>query len=305
MTRLALRTSVSGVNRADLLQLAGDYSPPPGESAVPGLECAGVVLEDPTGRFAPGTAVAALLGSGGYGERVDVDPLLAIDATGIDPLQAGTLPEALGTAWWNLATLGRAHAGETVLVTGANSGVGHLAIQVARELGLVPIAAVRGTRWTSALSGRGARAVVDVTAPDAADRLADAAPSGIDIALDLVGAATAPLVLPALASGGRWLVVGLLGGTTVDLDLRTILRRRLWVTGSSLRSLPAEIRRDIMAGVEARLWPAVRAGRIAAHVDATFPASESARAHEHLAAGGVLGKVALLHDTLPDPKEPR
>lgn len=296
MTRLRLRTLVSGVNRADLLQLAGDYAPPPGESAVPGLECAGIVIEDPTGRFSPGTPVAALLGSGGYGAEVQADPLLTLDASGIDPLQAGVLPEALGTAWWNLVMLGQAAPGETVLVTGANSGVGHLAIQLARELGLRPLAAVRGRRWASALEALGAAAVVDVTAPDAAEQLAAAAPDGVDLALELVGAALAPLVLPALATEGRWLVVGLLGGTEVELDLRAVLRRRIRITGSSLRSLPPATRREIMAGVEAGAWPAVRAGRILARIDASFPATEQQAAHDHLASGGLLGKVALRHD---------
>lgn len=299
-----VRTTASGVNRADLLQLAGDYAPPPGESAVPGLECAGVVLEDSGGTWPTGTPVAALLGSGGYGDEVDVDPEMLLDAAGIDPVQAAVLPEALGTAWWNLVALARVQHGETVLVTGANSGVGHLAIQTARHLGLRPIAAVRGTAWTDALTQLGAEAVIDTTDPCARDALAAACPEGIDVAVDLVGSAVAPLVQGSLGRGGRWLIVGLLGGASAELDLRGVIRRRLWVTGSSLRSLSPEERRHVVAGVRDDVWDGVRSGTIRAHIAASFPVADVARAHARLGAGGVLGKLVLIHPRNPEETAP-
>jgi NADPH:quinone reductase-like Zn-dependent oxidoreductase len=290
-----IAVSASGVNRADLLQLAGDYRPPPGESAVPGLECAGTVQEDAGGAWAGGAPVAALLGSGGYGTIVEADPGLILDASGMDPLQAAALPEALGTAWWNLVGLADAQPGETVLVTGANSGVGHIAVQVAVELGLRPIAAVRGTRWDEELRALGAEHVVDVTSSDAGQALSRTAPEGVDIALDLVGAAVSGLVMPALRTDARWLVVGLLGGTSVELDLRDVIRRRLRIAGSSLRSLPAPTRRRIVAAIAEGLWPAARAGRIVARIDGAYDVGRQQEAHEHLARGGVLGKIVLTH----------
>lgn len=294
--RARIRVEAAGVNRADLLQLAGDYSPPAGESDVPGLECAGVVLEDPSGRWQRGARVAALLASGGYDDEVAVDPGLLLPMGDLDPVEAAVLPEALCTIWWNLVGLARAQPGERLLVTGANSGVGHLAVSAARELGLLPIASARDSVWAPRLLERGAIGVINAHDEGALAQLDSLAPHGVDIALDLTGGTTAGLLPERLAHQGRWLIVGLLGSTSAALDMRAIIRRRLVITGSSLRSLPLETKLRIVRGVADDVWPAVLAGRIRADIAGSFPRSRSAAAHEMLAAGGVFGKIALVAD---------
>lgn len=295
--RARIRVEASGVNRADLLQLAGDYSPPPGESDVPGLECAGVVLDDPSGRWQPGDRVAALLASGGYSTEVSVDPGLLLSSGDLDAVDAAVLPEALCTIWWNLVELAHAQPGEHVLVTGANSGVGHLAVRVASALGLRPIASARDIAWTPRLLEGGAIGVINAHKADALAAIDELVPNGVDIALDLTGGTTPGLLPARLGSGGRWLVVGLLGSPSADIDLRTVIRRRLVITGSSLRSLPLASKLHIVAGVARDIWPAVLAGQIRADIAATFPRSNSAAAHEMLGAGGVFGKIALTSGT--------
>ncbi len=289
MDRVRIRTTHSGVNRADLLQRDGDYRPPPGESAVPGLECAGRVEADPTGTFAPGSEVCTLLGSGGYGTWVDADPGLVLDASDIDPAIAAVLPEALATAWWNLVALGAVTPGARVLVTGANSGVGHLAVQAARELGAIPIALVRDPQWIEPLMALGAESVLVMP-------VADGPLPEVDVIMDLVGGAeVARIASTSLAARGRWLSVGLLGGSTVEIDLRSVIRRRLVLTGSSLRSLTSEERRRAMAGVRHDLWPAVRAGRIAPAIAGTYDIADIDGAQRRMEHGGLMGKLVLEH----------
>lgn len=297
--QVLIAVEASGLNRADLLQRDGDYLPPPGESDTPGLECAGHVVAVGPGvdRFAVGDRVCALLGSGGHASHV----LAAADLVmrmpeALSMVQAAALPEALCTAWWNLVALGGIKPGDRVLIYGANSGVGHLAGQVAAALGASVIAGTRGVQWHAPLRTLGFENV-DMTGPDPVDDIRAAAPDGIDILLDLVGADYAATSQSVLAAGGRWLSIGLLGGENISLSLRSVIRNRWLITGSSLRSLSAPERARIVTGVEAELWPTVEAGGIRAHIDQVFPYADATAAFDRLEQPGTFGKIILKQES--------
>ncbi|SCL26246.1 zinc-binding dehydrogenase [Micromonospora inyonensis] len=293
--QVLIEVHAAGLNRADLLQRDADYRPPAGESAVPGLECAGriVALGSRVTDLRIGDRVCALLGSGGYATHV-VAPRAQVLAVpdGWSMTEAAALPEALATAWWNLRMLGGLRPGDRVLVHAANSGVGTMAVRLARALG----ASVAGTVRTAALAERvrllGADPVVVSTAADAERTLREQAPEGFDIVLDLVGAAVAGLTLTGLRTGGRWLCVGVLSGDEVALSLRTVIRRRLVLTGGSIRSLPAAEKAAIIADVRRR-GPWAAPDGIRPVLAAAYPPAGVTAALEHLERGGLLGKIVL------------
>lgn len=295
-----IHVAASALNRADLLQRDGDYNPPPGESDTPGLEVSGDVIDvgDDVTRFRIGDRVCALLGSGGHATHVlarqeHVIPL-GTHANAIDVIEAAALPEALCTAWWNLVELGRARHGDRVLVYGANSGVGHLAGQAAKALGTSVIGATRGTEWHPALEAMGIDCV-DMDAPDPERRILERAPEGVDIVLDLVGAAYSTVTQSVLARHGRWLSIGLLGGEDVTLSLRGVIRNRWTITGSSLRSLSAGEKARAVEGVRTQLWPSVSEGDIKPHIDSVYDYTEVQAALERLEVGRVFGKILITH----------
>lgn len=297
--QVLIAVSASGLNRADLLQRDGDYLPPAGESDTPGLEAAGVIISigSEVTSVAAGDRVCALLGSGGHATHVLARAdLVAPLADTITDLDAAALPEALATAWWNLVELARVHAGDRVLIYGANSGVGHLAGQAALALGATVIAATRGTQHHAELTSMGFTCI-DMSGPDAAAAILAEASGGIDIVLDLVGASFAEVTQSVLGHGGRWLSIGLLGGETVPLSLRKVIRNRWIITGSSLRSLTPAERARAMAGVRTQLWPSVASGDIRARIDSVFDYRDTQAALEHLERGGVFGKIILSHSS--------
>ncbi|MFI6821158.1 zinc-binding dehydrogenase [Micromonospora sp. NPDC050187] len=293
--QVLIEVHAAGLNRADLLQRDADYRPPAGESAVPGLECAGriVALGSGVTDLRVGDRVCALLGSGGYATHVVAPRAQVLPVPdGWSMTEAAALPEALATAWWNLRMLGGLRPGDRVLVHAANSGVGTMAVRLARVLG----ASVAGTVRTAELAERvralGADPVVVSTRADAERTLRERAPEGFDIVLDLVGAAVAELTLAGLRTGGRWLCVGVLSGDEVSLSLRTVIRRRLVLTGGSLRSLPAAEKAAILADLRrSRPWAAPDGVRPV--LAAAYPAAGVTAALEHLERGGLLGKIVL------------
>ncbi len=291
-----LRVRATAVNRADLLQLAGRYPPPPGEPEVPGLECAGEVerLGPGVEGFREGALVMALLGGGGHGERV------AVPAGQLLPLPAGwtfaegaAIPEAALTAWTALVAAGRLQAGEAVLVSGATGGIGTFAVQLARELGGRVIAAGRDRRRLQPLLELGAEALCEL-----AEGLAPAVRQatggrGADLALDFVGGAHLPPMLAALAPRGRLVLLGLLAGSSAQLDLGLVLRRRLTLVGSVLRPRPREEKAALVAA-----FGAFAAGRLAGRrlrpvIDRVLPFSRIAEAYAQAARGGGFGKIVV------------
>lgn len=296
-----IRVAAAGLNRADLLQMRGQYPPPPGASSIPGLECAGVVdrLGDGVEGIRIGDRVMALLAGGGQGEWV------AVPAGQILPVpsnltfeEAAAIPEAALTAWTNLVVEGQLLAGETVLVTGATSGIGTFAVQLIRELGGRVIAAARSAERLERLRDFGVEHLVAFDADYAKRVRAATGGSGADLVLDLVAGEWFVPTLECLRERGRLILVGLTAGRKAEVDLGLILKRRLRIVGSVLRARPVAEKAELVRGFAAFGLPRLADGRLRPVVDRLFPLAEAAHGYAHLEHERPLGKVVL---TLPAP----
>lgn len=288
----------TAVNRADLLQRQGFYPPPPGASEIIGLECSGVIRElgDGVSDWRVGDPVCALLTGGGYAERVTVPvgQLMPIPR-GIDLATAAALPEVACTVWSNLVLIARLQAAESILIHGGSSGIGTTAIQVAKALGAEPIAVTAGTPQKLARCEElGAEVLINYRDDDFVEAARSATSGrGVDVVLDLIGAKYLSRNLAALASDGRLVVIGMQGGTTAEIDLGAMLRKRATLHATSLRSRPPEQKAAICREVVARLWPLIEAGRVHPVVHASFPLDRAADAHRLVDCSEHVGKVLL------------
>jgi putative PIG3 family NAD(P)H quinone oxidoreductase len=293
---LLIEVRAAGVNHAEPMQLAGRYPPPPGESEVPGLECAGVVAAVGAGveGWAPGDRAMALLAGGGHAERVAVPAGQAMPIPeALSFVEAAAVPEAGLTAWTHMVAEGGLVAGETVLITGATGGVGSFTVQLAAALGAMVLAAGRDRDRLAPLADLGADALVtlDDELPEAVRRATGG--RGADLVFDLVGGEQVPRLLAALAPRGRLVLVGLLAGTRAEIDLARVLRRHLRIIGSTLRPRPREEKAKLVAAFAAFALPRLADGRLRPQVDAVVPFAEAATAYRRLTEGGDLGKVVL------------
>jgi len=291
---IRIRVAAAGVNRPDLLQRIGAYPPPPGASDIMGLEVAGTVDQVGAGVScrALGDRVCALLGGGGYAEYAVVDARHALPLPDdLDFVQAAALPETLFTVFTNVFEGGRLAAGETLLVHGATSGIGVMAIQMARAAGARVIATSRGATKAGAARDLGADVSLDATSGDLAKGIADA--GGADVILDMVGADYAGLNLDALRPFGRWVVIATLTGGLSRIELGKVMMKQATLTGSTLRRRPADEKARLAAVIETRAWPWVASGQIRPPIDATFPLDQAGLAHLRLEAGEHVGKIVL------------
>ncbi len=289
--------AASAVNRADLMQRAGHYDPPPGSSPYLGLECSGRIAalgEGVTG-WRVGEAVCALLTGGGYAERVavPVGQLLPVP-DGVDLVSAAGLPEVTCTVWSNVFMLAGLRPGETLLVHGGSSGIGTMAIQLARQVE----ARVAVTAGSAAKLERcrelGAQILIDYREQDFVTALRDATDGhGADVVLDNMGAAYLGRNVEVLAPNGRLVVIGLQGGTKGELDLGMLLRKRAAVLATALRSRPAEEKAAIVASVRENVWPLIAAGTVRPVIDRVLPMSSAAEAHRLVESSTHVGKVLL------------
>jgi putative PIG3 family NAD(P)H quinone oxidoreductase len=297
---VVIAVRASGVNRADLLQRAGDYPPPPGASSVLGLECSGRIVDigpDVEG-WRVGDDVCALLAGGGYAELVAVaaTQLLPIPA-GVSVTHAGGLPEAACTVWSTVFGGAGLHAGETLLVHGGTSGIGTFAIQLAHALGI----RVFTTAGTPAKCARaltlGAAVAIDYRRDDFVAIVGDRTDGhGVDVILDVVGGDYLARNLEALAFDGRLVVIGTQNGRRAELDLGLLMKKRATVFSAGLRARPPEQKAAIVAAVRANVWPVVEAGAVTVVVDTDVPMPRAADAHRIVEGGEHVGKVLL---TLP------
>ena len=292
--QIRIRVHAAGVNRPDLLQRLGHYPAPPGAPLTLGLEVAGEVDQVGEGvtRWRIGDRVCALLGGGGYAELAVVDARHALPIPAdMDFVQAAALPETVYTVFANVFEAGGLKAGETLLVHGATSGIGVTAIQMAKAAGARVIATSRGADKAAAALKLGADISLDATVDDMGARIAEA--GGVDVVLDMVGAAYADLNLKALNPMGRWVVIATLSGAKAEIDLARLFMKRIVLTGSTLRARPADEKARLAAAVEAVAWPWVVSGQVRPPVEATFPLADAKRAHLLLEAGAHVGKVVL------------
>ncbi|MEG3613565.1 NAD(P)H-quinone oxidoreductase [Isoptericola haloaureus] len=288
----------SGVNRADLLQRAGLYPPPPGAPAWPGLEISGTVARLGAGVSdrRVGDEVVALLDGGGYAEQVVVRASQTLPRPdGVDLVDAAALPEAVCTAWTNLVDTARLQADETLLVLGGSGGVGSMAVQLGHALGARVVATAGGPERAARCRELGADVVVDHRTEDVVDAVRAATDGrGADVVLDVLGGGGLGDNVRALAPGGRLVVIGLQQGRTGELDLARLMAKRALVTGTLLRSRSPQEKAAIVEAVGEHVWPLVAAGRVRPVVHARLPFDEADRALGMLESGEAFGKVLLL-----------
>jgi putative PIG3 family NAD(P)H quinone oxidoreductase len=292
--------AAGAVNRADLLQAAGHYPPPPGAPETIGLECSGVIatVGADVARWRVGDRVCALLAGGGYAEKVVVPAGQVLPVpNGVDLVEAAGLPEVACTVWSNLVMTAGLRAGQTLLVHGGGSGIGTMAIQVARLLG----ARVAVTASRDAVLDRcrdlGADITINYANEDFVDALLAATDGrGADVILDVIGAKYLARNISALADGGRLVIIGLQGGTRAELDINALMRKRAGVIGTTLRSRPVSgpgSKSEIVERVRTELWPQVAAGQVRPIIASVLDMPEAAQAHARMTAGGHVGKIVL------------
>ncbi|MEV5499655.1 NAD(P)H-quinone oxidoreductase [Nonomuraea fuscirosea] len=284
-------TTASAVNRADVLQRMGFYEPPPGSSPYPGLEVSGVVTEvgADVEQFKPGDEVCALLGGGGYAERVAVPWQQVMPVPeGVALREAAGLPEVACTVWSNVFMVGRLRRGETLLIHGGASGIGTFAIQLAKALGAHVVTTVGSDAKAERVRELGADQVINYREEDFADKV------HADVILDIMGAKYLAGNVRALKTGGRLVVIGLQGGRTAELDLGALLAKRASVHATALRSRPVDEKGVIVRSVVDNVWPLVGAGAVRPVIYAEVPMAEAAEAHRMLDSGEHVGKILLV-----------
>ncbi|GAB3076316.1 MULTISPECIES: NAD(P)H-quinone oxidoreductase [unclassified Phycicoccus] len=292
-----VRVAAAGVNRADVMQRMGHYDPPPGASAYPGLEVSGTVDavgEDVTG-WAVGDEVCALLSGGGYAELVCVPSgqLLPVPA-GVSLEDAAALPEVVNTVWSNVFMTANLLPGQTLLVHGGSSGIGTMAIQLAREVGARVIVTAGSAAKLEACRELGAEVLVNYREQDFVEEVrAATGGAGADVILDNMGAKYLARNVEALATNGRLVVIGLQGGTKAELDLGLMLRKRAAVIATSLRARPADEKATIVAAVREHVWPLIESGRVRPVIHSRHALADAPSAHRELEESGHIGKILL------------
>ena len=292
--QVRIRVAAAGLNRADLLQRAGAYPPPPGASPYLGLECAGVVSEvGPGADWRIGDRVCALLAGGGMAEEVVVDARHVLPVPeGLSLHEAAAIPEVYATAWLNIFQLGGLKGGEKVLVHAGASGVGSAAIQLCKAFGnpvWVSVGSAERLAYCESLGAAGG-----VVRSENLEALEGFGP--FDVILDPVGASYGPMNLKLLARDGRWVIIGLMGGRTAELDLALVLGKRLQVTGSTLRNRDDGFKAELLSELGREVWPLFAEGWLKPQLVGTYPVAEAEKAYDELAGNQVSGKLVVVID---------
>jgi NADPH2:quinone reductase len=294
-----IQVKASGVNRPDIFQRKGSYPPPPGASDIPGLEVSGIITEGDFSGDNPfglkrGDAVCALLAGGGYAEYAVAPLAQCLPAPKRLSLEeAAALPENFFTVWSNVFDRGRLSGDETLLVQGGSSGIGVAAIQMARALGHPVFATAGSGDKCRACEALGARAI-NYKTEDFVERVCEfSGGRGVDVILDMVAGSYAPRELEALAEEGRLVTIATLGGSKAILDMSLLMRRRLTVTGSTLRARPVAFKGAIARRLHEVIWPLIENGAIRPVIHQVFPAVDAAQAHALMESSAHIGKLLL------------
>jgi NADPH:quinone reductase len=300
---VVIKVAAAGVNRPDIQQRRGLYPPPPGASDIPGLDVAGMIEAIGEGVTWPraGDSVCALVNGGGYAEYCLAPALQCMPLPrGMGFVEAASLPEVFFTAWNNVIWLGRLDRGETLMVQGGTSGVGMAAIQIARHLRDAQVIATAGTDEKCRVCLEiGAAAAVNYRIEDWSARAKELTGGrGVDVILDGQAGPYTDRELETLAFDGRLVLIASHLGATAEVNVRNIVRRRLTLTGSTLRPRPPEYKGRIARELVEQVWPLLENGRIRTHVCATYPLSKVADAHAVLDANEQIGKVVLVVDPI-------
>ncbi len=292
-----IKVAAAGVNRPDCLQRQGGYPPPPGASDIPGLEVAGTVvaLGEGVERWRVGDEVCALLTGGGYAEycTAPAPQCLPIPA-GLTSHQAAALPETFFTVWSNVFDRARLQPGETLLVHGGTSGIGTTAIQLAKALGSRVFVTVGGAEKIQPCLDLGAERAIDYREEDFVQVVKELTRNrGADVILDMVGGDYVQRDLSALAVEGRLVFIAFLRGAKMELNLASVMMKRLTITGSTLRARPVEHKAPIAASLEKTVWLLLASGAVRPIIDRVFPLAEAAAAHALMESNRHIGKLLL------------
>ena len=295
-----IRVRASGVNRPDVLQRTGAYPPPPGASAIPGLEVAGEMVAGDAQALAEhgfklGDRVCALVAGGGYAELcvAPVGQCLPVPQ-GLSDVEAAALPETFFTVWSNVFDRARLQPGETLLIQGGSSGIGVTAIQMAKALGAKVIVTVGNAEKAQACLALGADHAIVYREQDFAEearRLTGG--RGVDVILDMVAGSYVAREVECLAEDGRLVIIAVQGGVAADFNAGLVLRRRLQITGSTLRPRPVGFKAAIAQALQQRVWPLLAQGAIRPVIFKTFAATEAAQAHALMESNQHIGKIVL------------
>ncbi|WP_284618812.1 NAD(P)H-quinone oxidoreductase [Aquabacterium humicola] len=297
---LLVRVSASGINRPDVLQRKGAYAPPPGASDLPGLEIAGSIVGGDAGElaaagFALGDRVCALVAGGGYAELcvVPIPQCLPVPK-GLSDVEAASLPETCFTVWSNVFDRARLQPGETLLVQGGSSGIGVTAIQLAKAHGATVIVTAGSDDKLEACKALGADVGINYRTQDfVAEVKAATGGRGADVILDMVAGDYVGRELQCLADDGRLVIIAVQGGIKSEVNAGEILRRRLTISGSTLRPRPVAFKGAIAASLKQHAWPWIEAGKVKPVINRVFPAAQAAEAHALMESSQHVGKIVL------------
>lgn len=297
---VVIRVNASGVNRPDVLQRMGHYPVPAGASDIPGLEVAGVIVSGDAKAMAaaglkPGDRVCALVAGGGYAELcvAPVGQCLPVPG-GLSDVEAASLPETFFTVWSNVFERARLQPGETLLVQGGSSGIGVTAIQIAKAMGATVLATAGSDDKCAACVDLGADHAINYKTSDFAEevkRLTNG--QGVNVILDMVAGSYVAREVDCLAEDGRLVIIAVQGGVKAEVNAGLVLRKRLTITGSTLRPRSVEFKAAIAKALKEKVWPLIASGAVKPVIHSTFAAADAAKAHALMESNSHIGKIVL------------
>lgn len=293
-----IKVAAAGVNRPDVFQRKGNYPPPPGVSPdIPGMDIAGTVVEagSEVTRWRPGDQVCALVSGGGYAEYCTAPEGQCLPVPdGLTLIEAASLPETFFTVWSNVFDRGQLQPGEALLIHGGTSGIGTTAIQIAKALGSTVYATAGSDEKCAFCEHLGATKAVNYKTHNFKEVITEATGGkGVNVILDMIGGDYTPDNLQLLAEDGRLVMINAMKGNKAEVDLHLVMRKRLVITGSTLRNRDIAFKSAIAHSLERHVWPLITSNEIRPVICETFPAAEAAKAHELMESGSHWGKIVL------------
>jgi NADPH:quinone reductase len=293
---ILVKVAAAGVNRPDVAQRSGSYPPPPGASDLPGLEIAGEVvgLGDGSKKHKLGDKVMSLVAGGGYAQYCIAQDAQAMPVPeGFSMLEAGATAETLMTVWHNVFERGGLVAGETLLIHGGSSGIGTMAIQLAKAFGAKVIVTVGSQDKVDACLKLGADHAINYKTEDFVERVKEITKTGVELILDMVGGDYVEKNFDAAAVDGRIVQIAVLNGPKATINAAKIMVKRLHYTGSTLRPRTNEAKATMVSAIEAKVLPLLKAGKVKPLMDSTFPLEKAADAHKRMETSAHIGKIVL------------
>lgn len=295
---ILVKVAAAGVNRPDVAQRQGNYAPPPDASDLPGLEVAGEVAAcgADVKMWKPGDQVCALVHGGGYAEYCVTPEVQALPVPkGLSMVEAASLPETFFTVYSNVYDRGRLAPGESLLVQGGSSGIGVTAIQMAHAMGNRVFATAGSDEKVAACTKLGAEKAINYKTQDFVAEIKTATGGkGVDVVLDMVGGSYVPRELKCIAEDGRLVFIATLGGAKTEIEIFEVMRKRITISGSTLRPRPVAFKGAIAKSLREKIWPLIEAGRIKPVIYKTFPLAQAAEAHRLMETSTHIGKIVLV-----------